>query len=251
MNRKQKKQQITQEDEIENFYLKPEVQKHCVDYINPNPDFVIRHPFMGLCIGATGSMKSNCLMNLLKKMNGTFEYLILVTQDKKEPLYLALEEQINDKEVLTIIEGLEAFNDYIKDYSQLKEGQTLVIFDDMCVESESAHSKVNNLYIRGRKMLNMKGISCLYLSQSYYQVPKILREQSSILILKKINGKYDIDAILRDCGQLDCDKRQLNAMYKHCVTSKKDPNFMLINKGADDSEIYRKNFNTVLNPDDF
>jgi hypothetical protein len=240
------------DSDIENFYEKPEVQKHFVNHINPNYDpekFPLKHPFTAVCVGVTGSMKSNCVMNILKKMNGTFEYIYLITQDKDEPLYQALEEQINDKTVLTIIEGIDEFNKL--KFEDMQEGQTLMIFDDMCVEPEAKQKLIENLYIRGRKMLSLTGISCIYLSQSYFECPSLIRKQAGILILKKINGKNDTARILSECSSLEVEQIQLTRMYKYCCPSKSSKNFMLIDKNADEDKLFRKNFKQILNPDDF
>ena len=101
-------------------------------------------------------------------------------------------------------------------------------------------------------MANKHGISLIYLTQSYYDCPRIIRKQASQLILKKINGKMETNSIIRDCSSLEINKSQLQKMYAHCVKSKDDiNNFMLIDKGADDKYRFRKNLTETLDPNNF
>ena len=235
-----------------NFYELPHFEKYIVKHENPNYDInkmPFKHPFMSVIVGATGSGKSNVLMNLIKELNNTFEYIYIITQNKSEPLYEGLEEII-EKPYLTILEGIEAFNKL--DIKSLPIGQSLMVFDDMCIETEKKQQKICEMYIRGRKELDKRGISCIYLTQSYYDTPNVIRKQADKVILKKINNKYDKDAIIRDGIGLDIDKGKLNDIYNYCVKSKEDiTNFMLIDKGASDEYRLRKNFDEVLNVDDF
>ena len=69
----------------------------------------------------------------------------------------------------------------------------------MCIEKEQKQSKIKELFIRGRKMCGNKGISCMYLTQSYFQCPPLIRKQMTGLVIRKINGKRDLTSILREC----------------------------------------------------
>ena len=254
MNRKKTtKKEEDSDDEMINFYEVPEFKKYAVELINPNYNIEtmpLKHTFRMLIIGATGSGKSNILLNILSQMSGTFEYIHIFTQDKNEQLYEGLADQIPD-DMLFIYEGIDTFNNM--DLSKLPEGQTLMVFDDMICEGARKHKKIANLFIRGRKMMNKKGISVIYLSQSYFDIePSVIRKNADKLILKKINGTYDKNAIIRDGVGLELTKTQLNNMFEYCVKSKDDiNNFMLIDKSAPDEYRIRKNFKTILNPEDF
>jgi hypothetical protein len=96
-----------------------------------------------------------------------------------------------------------------------------------------------------------KGLSLLYLTQSYYQTPIIIRKQCNYVILKKVNGKRDIGAILKDSA-LDADGKQLQNMYNYCVKSADDiSNFMCIDKSAPEEQRFRLNYKNILDPNDF
>lgn len=73
--------------------------------------------------------------------------------------------------------------------------QHMVIIDDFLAHvNDKDHSKVTDYWIRSRRM----NCFCAYLSQSYYAVPKILRESTNYVILFKVNNSFDLNAIHRD-----------------------------------------------------
>lgn len=251
MVKKQKNNKNECDEEVENFYNKKEVQIFCPKYTNPNynPNTMpFKHPMRGIICGASGSGKSNVLLDFLNKTMGTWNSIKIFTQDKKEPLYEYLLSKI-EAPTLEIFEGIDAFNNYdIKE--ELKHGQHIIIFDDFVIESEKKQQKISELFIRGRKMSD-NGISMLYLSQNYYGIPGTIRKQATHLILKKVSGKRDIGSILKD-SSLDASSEQLHNMYNYCVKSADDiTNFMLIDKSAPEDMRFRKNYRTILNPNDF
>ena len=111
-------------------------------------------------IGASASGKSNIVLNPISLCENTFNKIYLFTRDKREALYQYLEMSIPDKEFLEIHEGL----DHLKqmDFKNAFFGQTLVIFDDLCLEKDQ--DDICELYIRGRKLGSgkHKGVSIVY-----------------------------------------------------------------------------------------
>jgi ABC-type dipeptide/oligopeptide/nickel transport system ATPase component len=248
-NKPKSKKQAAPEEMI-NFYELDGVRVFCPEYHNPSYNkktMPLKHPMRAVIVGASGSGKSNVLLNLIKKMDSTFNSIKIFTQDKNEPLYLYLESVI-EKPFLEIYEGIDAFNNF--DMSKMDVGQHLIIFDDFVVEPLKKQQKICEMYIRSRKMCE-SGISVMYLTQSFYQTPIIIRRQATVLMLKKINGQRELKAILKDCA-LDTTGNQLESMYDYCVASADDiQNLLLIDKTAPESERFRKNLKTVLNPNDF
>ena len=251
MKKKQKEPEPIPNNFI-NYYETEAVKPHIIEHHNPSYNFEtmpIKHPFRMCIVGASGSGKSNVLMGLIRALDNTFNQIKLFTQDKDEPLYKTLEDAI-PKPYLEIYEGIDSFNTL--DLTQL-EGQQLFIFDDFVIEPEKKQKKICELYIRGRKMSkDNAGISCIYLTQSYYETPITIRKQCTQLILKKIMGKNEKNQIIRDCGALDIEKDTLEAMYNYCVNGFDDiSNFLFIDKAARSGYNFRKNLNEILNIDDF
>lgn len=224
--------------EVQNFYEKKEVQCYNRKYVNPNYKYhQINVPFRMLVIGASGSGKTNIVMNLLNMMSNTFNHIYLFTRNLDEPLYEYLMASISDK-YLHCYEGLDELNRM--DLNKSFEGQCLVIFDDLVLEKDQ--SKICELFIRGRKLGD--GVSLCYLSQSYYKIPKTIRLQSNYIILRKISSTRDMNMLLAD-SSLGVSKDVLQAIYKGCV-KKSITDFLFIDLSADPDKAFRKNFDTPL-----
>lgn len=231
-----------------NFYELEDVQRLTKRHHNPNYNshtMPLKHPMRCLIVGASGSGKSNCLLNIINLMNDTFERILIFTQDKEEPLYKFLEVKI-PSDMLTIFEGIDNVKQY--DFDNLT-GQTLCVFDDMCVEKEKDQQKICELFIRGRKMAHEDGISLIYLTQSFYQTPILIRKQLNCLIIIKLNGKKDIQLIMRDCA-VGASKEQLLRMYEE-VCDDDINNFLFIDLAAPASRRFRLRFNTIIDINDF
>lgn len=186
-------------------------------YHNPNySQHGIEIPFRMLIIGPSGSMKTNTALNLLKRMNNTFENIIICCKSSNEPLYDYLRKKI-PPEALQFYENGEIPD--IGDFSDC--GQTIIIFDDLVLEKNQ--NNIAEFFIRGRKCGD--GISLCYLTQSYYDTPKIIRRQCNYSIIKQLPDKRDLHAILNEWS-LGVDKNELEKMYTDSLIEQED--FFLI-----------------------
>lgn len=218
-------------NEITNFYeLIPEELKK--KYHNPNfENHLIKIPFRMLIIGGSGSGKTNTAMDVIHRMSNTFEKIVICCKSKAEPLYEFLETKI-PKEQLEIYEGIENVP-HIDKYKNT--GQMLIIFDDLVLDKNQ--SGIEQYFIRGRKIGG--GISCMYLSQSYFKTPKTIRLQCNYLILKKLSSKRDLSQILNEFS-LGKDIKELTALYKNATIN--PLYFLLIDADAPDEMKFRKGF---------
>jgi energy-coupling factor transporter ATP-binding protein EcfA2 len=175
-------------------------------------------PFRGIVVGPSGSGKSNLVLNIIHLMKNTFEFIQICTMDADEPLYKHLRDSI-DPEHLGISEGFEKIPplDAFKQY-----GQSLIIFDDLCsVESgrDKKQAIISDYYKRGRKIQSVDpklrgGISMMYLSQSFYGIPKFIRIQANYIFIKKTNDARDLSCILKD-SSIGIKKAMLESMYHY------------------------------------
>jgi len=125
------------------------------------------------------------------------------------------------------------------------DGQILFIFDDLVNEGKKVQEAIGNYFIYGRKgAKNNQGISCMYISQSYHGIPKIVRLQSNYIMLKKISSMRDLGMIMRD-HNLNLTKEELIKLYNYCTDNIQ--NFMLIDCDAPPEHRFRKNFDEVFN----
>jgi hypothetical protein len=79
----------------------------------------------------------------------------------------------------------------------------------------------------------------MYLSQSYYGTPKLIRQNINYLIILKLGGTRDINSILRECS-IGLTKDELLYMYKEATKNKFD--VFIINLEKSGNERYRMNF---------
>jgi len=112
--------------------------------------------------------------------------------------------------------------------------QTLIIFDDFITDIKK-FPIISEYFIRGRK----RGCSLMFLSQSYYGTPKIIRQNINYLVVLKLGGTRDANTILRECS-IGLTKEQLLSMYKEATREKFDA--LTINLDKSGNERYRHNF---------
>ena len=219
---------------MENFYNKKEVKKYVIKTENPNYD--LHHfdtPFRSLVVAPSGSGKSNFIPNIIslfcKGKEGTFDNIYIFCKSRDEPLYQFLGDKSKGLiEIQESLEKLPALND-------LKTSeQTLIIFDDM-VNDLKKHPIISEYFIRGRK----RGCSLMFLSQSYFNTPKVIRQNINYCVILKLGGTRDVNSILRECS-IDLTKEELLYMYKEATKDKFD--CLIINLDKNGNERYRKNF---------
>ena len=120
-------------------------------------------------------------------------------------------------------------------------GQSLCIFDDQV--NEKNQKPIQEMFIRGRKMAG--GVSLIYLTQSYFTVPKIIRIQTNYIFVLKMNGLKDIKLMLSEFA-LGVTQEQLKDMYAYCCKTGELENFFLIDLESNDEKRFRKNFTQYI-----
>ena len=132
-------------------------------------------------------------MNLVKHQQPDINKIYLYVKDPFESKYQLL---INGREKVGIenLKNPKAFIDYsqtiddvyenLEDYNPTKKRRVLIVFDDMIADMESNKKlspKVTELFLRGRKL----NISLVFISQSYFKVPKTIRLYVTYYIIMK------------------------------------------------------------------
>lgn len=177
-----------------NFYdLIPKGEKK----INPNyATHGIDLPFRMLIAAPSGSGKTNQLMNLIAHMDKTFHEIIICVKSADEPLY---EMMINKLKNIVVYESGEVpslsqyskIDDKTKRLKRLDKKQRLIVFDDL-ITDRRANQIASEYYIKGRKL----GFSMCYIGQSFYQIPKLIRDNCQIFLLGRNLLKRDLKLIL-------------------------------------------------------
>lgn len=231
------KKTIKKVSKVINFYELENVQKHCKKAHNPHyEEHHINVPFRMAIIGASGSKKTNTLMNILHIMNDTFQKIEIYCRCADEPLYNFLRETI-PSDMLTIHEGLKELNRSDLNIKFGDKKATLIVFDDICLEKDQ--SKISELYIRGRKL----NCSCIYISQKYFSIPVEVRGQLNYVIIKKISGKGDLKRVIGD-SSLSLSVDEVFELYKYCIGQGSD-DWLMIDLEAQMQNAYRHNYDVI------
>ena len=177
---------------------------------NPNfKDHKLNLPFRMLIIGGSGAGKTQTLMNLIRVMNGTFNNIHIITKNKEEPLYEYLESKVDHG--LTITEGIDSAPN-LDDFYRTE--QSLIVMDDLVLEKNQ--KQLEQYFIRARKL----NCSLVYLSQSYFAVPKMIRMNLNYLIIKRLNTLQDLFRMMREYS-LGVSKDVLVDLYQHSIQDNK------------------------------
>lgn len=220
--------------DIINFYEKMP-KKFLIKSHNPNySKHRIKVPFRMVIAGSSGSGKTNTFLNLLKIMPDTFENIWIVTKNKDEPIYNWLDDKLG-KEGLKI---QEIDKDGLPDLDKLDKTQNnLIVMDDLV--GEKNQKPMEQFFIRARK----KNCSLIYITQSYYQVPKMIRNNLTYLIIKQISSMKNLLMISREYD-IGISKEALIEMYNYATKEKMG--FLMVDLEAPPEERFRRNFDEVF-----
>ena len=103
----------------------------------------------------------------------------------------------------------------IEDYNPGKKRKILIVFDDMIadiINNKKLNPVVTELFIRGRKL----NISIVFITQSYFKVPKDVRLNSTHYFVMKIPNKRELHQIALNHSS-DIDFKDFLKIYKKCT----------------------------------
>ena len=180
------------------------------DYTNENElehnskwPYIPDHPYRILIVGGSGSGKTNALLNLINNQPD-IDKIFQSTKDSYQAKYQYLINKRN-KVGLCHYHNPKTFMEYsndmsdtyknIEDYNPDKKGKVLIVFDDMIADMINPKKKLNpivtELSIRGRKLI----IFIVFITQSYFTVPKDVRLNSTYFFLMKNPIKRELQQI--------------------------------------------------------
>lgn len=193
-----------------------------------------------LMVGSSGTGKSNALINFVEKSSGEFHKIIICSfSTTDEPLYQYLHEKIPSTELINNIDDVpevQEFDDKDKNKSKL------IIFDDFINLSKKEMKKLFDYAISSRKF----GFTCIFMSQSYTAVPKIISRNCNYIFLFRVNDRYSIKRIISNHGlSSSVSPETIEQMYYYAIKEPLD--FFLIDlKTSDEKLRFRKNFTDFL-----
>ena len=112
----------------------------------------------------------------------------------------------------------------ISDCNRIRKRKELIVFDDMIadIKSNKKFQAIEEFFIRCRKL----NISLIFITQSYFSVPKNVKLNSTYYLIMKINNRIELQNIGTD-HSADIDYQDFTKIYRECT---KEPfNFLTIN----------------------
>ena len=100
-------------------------------------------------------------------------------------------------------------------YNLDKENKILIVFDDMIadmINNKKLNSILTELFIRCRKL----NISLVIISQSYFKVPKDVRNNSTHFFIMKIPNKRELQQIAINHSS-DINTKDFIDIYRKCT----------------------------------
>ena len=184
----------------------------------------IFHPYRMLIIGGSRSGKINALLNLINNQSD-IDKIYLYAKDPYEAKYQFL---INKREGtgLKHFNDSKAFTEYsndmydvyknIDEYNIDKERKILIVFDYM-IAGKTSNKRLNSIvteqFIRGRKL----NISLVFITQSYFNIPKDFRMNTTHFFIMKISNKREFQKIARNHSS-DISNKDFINIYRECTT---------------------------------
>ena len=149
-----------------------------------------------MIIAGSGSRKTSTLLNLIKEQND-IDKIYLYAKDLSEPKYELLIKKRQNAGIKHLnnpnafIECSNTMDDVyedIDDYNPNRKRKILIVFDDMMADimtNKEFQAIIKELFIRCRKL----NVSLVFITQSYFTVPKDVRLNSRQYLIMKINSK--------------------------------------------------------------
>ena len=186
-----------------------------------------------LLIAPTGFGKTNLCLNLILLLNHFDRIYIIAKCFDSEPLWewfidaiRAVEEKMSKKarkpvQILMLASADLGDLPDIDDFDKTKKN--LCVFDDLVTETNKKKlQNMADLWIRGRK----QNITTMYLSQNYFDIPKTMRKNTGVLMLKDLGTERDKRAILSEVAK-DKTAAEMRAMMEACRPEELERFFMI------------------------
>lgn len=207
-----------------------------------------RHPFRMYMVGASGSGKTNLLLNLLTRKDMYKDYFnsILVmspTALDLDPAYkkLGIDEKHFFPVSTKVLEKIRDVQVSRKKSSTDPTPKTLVILDDIISYTKFCNSDVLRQFaVMGRHW----GISMILLTQAYHSIPKVIRLQMSCIIYFKGSNR-ETETLVEDFMPPGTGRAEFRNTVERATVRRYSFLFIDMNRSIEDGR-YRRNLTEQL-----
>ena len=226
-----------------NFYNKlgPKYSGGKLTYANQNK-LNIEIPFRMLIVGSSGTGKTNTLLNIIDQTN-CFHRFYIACRNLDQPLYKYFIDKLKEVSNNTGVNEEDLFiaTNNIDDLPEIdkfdKNVNNLIIIDDFVGDSTKNLKKISNYFIRSRTF----NTSIVFITQSYFEVPKIIRINTDYIVFKGTNDIDDLRMIIRKYFKGEDDK--IVNLYEKVMKLPGNENFILFDlKSPEPSKRIRINW---------
>lgn len=204
------------------------------------------HPFRMYIVGASGSGKSNLVLNLLslkKFYSGYFDNIVVIspTALSVDTSYQVLNLS-SDNFFKPSVDVLESLRDLQEKRIEEAKGnknkvkKMLIIFDDIVSHKSFCNSPI---FLQFAVMSRHWNVSIMVLSQAYHRIPKSVRLQMSSLIFFKGSNK-ELDVLTEDFNAPGLSSKQFKNIVANSTKKRYDFFFIDIHRPIGEGR-YRKN----------
>jgi len=220
------------------------------DKNNQIHELLPRHPARILICGASGTGKSNLMINMLYKPMLVFEKLYVYSAMFDQPKYKFLKNHyqlldemvkkecgLDQKTIMKWQDNLENIDKLIDELDP--EFKNLIVIDDFSVcPTKQEQQAIDILYTKCRH----KNTSIMILGQMYFKNPssRCVRNNLTHLILYQNYNSMEIQLLQKEVGS-DLPKGHFRRLYNYILSKKYD--FLYIDNTTDNKrKRYRRNF---------
>ena len=169
------------------------------------------------------------MLNLVIQQDD-FNKIYLYAKDLTEPNYEFLIKRCEDagikhlndqKAIIECSNTMDDVYENIDEYNPTRKRKVLIVFDDVIadiVRNKKFQAIIKELFIRCRKL----NISLMFISQSYFSVPKDVRLNSTHYLIMKVNNQRELQNIEIN-HSADIDYKDFVKIYRECT---KEPYFL-------------------------
>ena len=185
--------------------------------------YIPDHSYGMLITEGSGSGKTNALLNVMKEQHkdNIIDKIHLYAKDLNELKHQFLikkredvgTKHLNDPKVfIECSKCTDDVNNNINDYKPTRKRKILIVFDDMIADimtNKKFQAIIKELFIRCRKLT----ISLIFITQSYFSVPKEVRLNSTHYLIMKIRNKREVQNIAIN-HSADIDYKDMMNIYR-------------------------------------
>ena len=218
---------LTNVDNCDHFINDGNLEEELPSQLHP---LLPKSPFKMLITGTSGAGKTNLLICMILKMI-VYDKIYVFSRHLLQDKYLFLKQHLENIESamertvghkIKILEKWEETLDALPTVEDLdKEYRHLIIIDDHAEASKANMSKISDVFIRGRH----KNISCIFLTQLYFQTPRAIRLNTNYLCIFESHNKREKTSLATELGG-DLIKGKFQQIYKSVLS--KPFNFLYI-----------------------